>query len=281
MKHQEGVFTGVRNASLYYQGWLPEGEIRAVLLVVHGLAEHSGRYMNLVHRFVPLGYAVYGIDHIGHGRSEGRRLFVDSFIDFTEPLRTYADMVRCWQPDKPVFLVGHSMGGLIGALHLIACQEGLAGAVLSGPAVKAPGHIPKAVILIGRVFSALFPRLGLVLLEAQGVSRDPAVVKAHLEDPLVCHGKMTARLGVELLGAMERVGAEADRIHLPLLIVQGGADRLVDPSGAQMLYDKVASQDKKLIVYKGLYHEVFNEPEHDRVLSDVEKWLEGRLPIRR
>lgn len=281
MKHQEGVFMGVRKTALYYQGWLPEGEIRAVLLVVHGLAEHSGRYMNFVNRFVPLGYAVYGIDHIGHGRSEGRRLFVDSFIDYTEPLEAYADMVRCWQPGKPVFLVGHSMGGLIGALHLVAHQEELAGAVLSGPAVKAPSDIPKAVILIGRVLSTLFPRLGLVPLDAEGVSRDPAVVKAYLDDPLVCRGKMTARLGAEMLGAMEHIGAEANRITLPLLILQGGADRLVDPSGAQVLYEKVASSDKKLIVYEGFYHEVFNEPEHGRVLSDVEQWLEGRFPFRK
>lgn len=281
MKHQEGVFMGVRDAGLYYQGWLPEGEIRAVLLIVHGLAEHSGRYMNLVNRFVPLGYAVYGIDHIGHGRSEGRRLYVERFVDYTEPLKTYSDMVRCWQPDKPVFLVGHSMGGLIGALHLIAHQEVLTGAVLSGPAVKAPGDIPKAVILIGRVLSTLLPRLGLVSLEAEGVSRDPAVVKAYLDDPLVYRGKMTARLGAEMLGAMERIGAEANRITLPILILQGSADRLVDPSGAQMLYEKVASADKKLIVYEGFYHEVFNEPEHDRVLSDVEQWLEGHFPIRK
>ena len=281
MKHQEGVFIGSRKTALYYQGWLPEREVRAVLLVVHGLAEHSGRYMNLVNRFVPLGYAVYGIDHIGHGRSEGLRLFVNRFVDYTEPLATYADMVRCWQPDKPVFLVGHSMGGLIGALHLIDHQEELAGAVLSGPAVKAPGNIPKAVILIGRALSVLFPRLGLVPLEAEGVSRDPAVVKAYLNDPLVFRGKMTARLGAELLRAMARIGNEANRITLPLLILQGGADRLVDPSGAQMLYEKVASLDKKLIVYEGFYHEVFNEPQHDRVLSDVEHWLEGRLPIRK
>ena len=281
MKHQEGVFMGVRNTGLYYQGWLPEGEVRAVLLIVHGLAEHSGRYMNLVNRFVPLGYAVYGIDHVGHGRSEGRRLFVDRFVDYTEPLKTYFDMVRCWQPDRPVFLVGHSMGGLIGALYLMAHQEELAGAVLSGPAVKAPGDIPKAVIMIGRVLSTLFPRLGLVPLEAEGVSRDPAVVEAYVADPLVYRGKMTARLGAEMLGAMERVSAEANRIHLPLLILQGGADRLVDPSGAQMLYEKVASADKKLIIYEGFYHEVFNEPEHDRVLSDVEQWLEGHLPLRK
>jgi acylglycerol lipase len=282
MKHQEGVFTGVRGAGLYYQGWLPEGEVRAVLLIVHGLAEHSGRYMNVVNRFVPLGYAVYGIDHIGHGRSEGRRLYVERFADYTEPLKTYFDMVQCWQPDKPVFLVGHSMGGLIGALHLLAHQEGLAGAVLSGPAIKAPGNIPAAIILIGRVLSVLVPRVGLVPpVGAEGVCRDPAVVKAYLADPLVCRGMMTARLGAELIGAMERVRAEANRITLPVLILQGGADRLVDPSGARILYEKITSPDKKLVVYEGFFHEVFNEPQHDRVLTDVERWLEEHRSIRK
>jgi len=282
MRHQEGIFIGVRDVSLYYQVWLPEGEVRAVLLIVHGLGEHSGRYMNLVSRFVPLGYAVYGIDHVGHGRSEGRRLYVERFVDYTESLKTYSDMVRCWQPDKPVFLVGHSMGGLIGALHLIAHQEELTGAVLSGPAVKAPGNISAAIIFVGRVLSVLFPRVGLVPpVDAEGVSRDPAVVEAYLADPLVCRGKMTARLGAEILGAMERVGVEANRITLPVLILQGGADRLVDPSGAQMLYEKVASSDKKLVVYEGFFHEVFNEPQHDRVLTDVEQWLEGHFPTRK
>jgi acylglycerol lipase len=282
MKHQEGVFRGVRGAGLYYQGWLPEWEIRAVILIVHGLAEHSGRYMNVVNRFVPLGYAVYGIDHIGHGRSEGRRLYVERFADYTEPLKTYFDMVRCWQPDKPVFLVGHSMGGLIGALHLLSHQEGLSGAVLSGPAVKAPGNIPAAIVFVGRVLSVLVPRVGLVPpVDADGVCRDPAVVKAYLADPLVYRGKLTARLGAELIGAMERVRAEANRITLPVLILQGGADRLVDPSGARILYEKITSPDKKLVVYEGFFHEVFNEPQHDRVLTDVERWLEEHRSIRK
>ncbi|MBM4313800.1 MAG: alpha/beta hydrolase [Deltaproteobacteria bacterium] len=281
MKHQEGVFRDVRGASLYYQGWLPEGEARAVLLIVHGLAEHSGRYMNVVNRFVPRGYAVYGIDHIGHGRSEGRRLFVERFADYTEPLKTYVDMVRCWQPDKPILLVGHSMGGLIGVRHLIAHQMGLAGAVLSGPAIKPPGNITEAVILVGRLLSILIPRVGLVPpVDAAWVCRDPAVVKAYLADPLVFRGRIPARLGAELIAAMERAQAGANRITLPLLILQGGADHLVDPSGAHALYGKVSSADKKIIVYEGFFHEVFNEPEHDRVLSDVEQWLEEHLSVR-
>lgn len=278
MKHQDGFLKGIRGAGLYYQGWLPEGEARAALLIVHGLGEHSGRYMNVVNRFVPQGYAVYGIDHLGHGRSDGQRLYIERFADYTEPLKAIFDMIRGWHPGKPVFLVGHSMGGLIGAEYLTAHQAGLAGAVLSGPAVKPPGNIPKALIALGRVLSFLIPRMGLMPLQAGDVSRDPAVVDAYLADPLVCKEKITARLGAEMLGAMARIPAEAGRITLPILIVQGGADKLVEPDGARLLYNAVSSADKKLIVYDGLYHEVFNEPEHDRVLADVEAWLEGHLP---
>ena len=277
MKHLEGFFNGVRDHRIYYQLWLPETEPKAVLLVVHGLAEHGGRYMNLVNHFLPLGYAVYAVDHLGHGRSEGARVYVEQFADYTDTLVTFREMIRGWQKGKPVFLVGHSMGGLIGALYLLSHQNELAGAVLSAPAVKPPDDISPVTIFAGTVLSALIPRLGLIQLEAEGVSRDPAVVQAYETDPLVYRGKVTARLGAEMINAMKQVVAEASRISLPLLILQGGADRLVHPSGAQMLHDRVASTDRKIILYEGLYHEVFNEPEHDRVLQEVETWLEAHL----
>jgi acylglycerol lipase len=277
MRHQEGFFKGVRDANTYYQRWLPEDPARAVLLIVHGLAEHSGRYMNLVDHFVPLGYAVYGIDHLGHGKSEGERVYVERFQDFTDELKIYFDMIRVWQPEKPIFLVGHSMGGLITSVYLLDHQDELAGAILSGPSVKVPENISQAIILVGKVFSALMPRFGLIQLEAEGVSRDPGVVEAYVNDPLVYTGKTTARLAAELLKAMQRVTAEAAMITLPILIVQGGADKLVDPEGARLLYDSARSPDKTLKVYEGLYHEVFNEPEHELVLKDVEGWLEAHL----
>ena len=280
MRHQEGTFKGIRNASIYYQCWLPEGESTAVLLIVHGLAEHSGRYMNVVNHFVPLGYAVYGVDHVGHGKSSGTRVYVERFEDYTDTLKIYFDMVRHWQAEKPIFLVGHSMGGLIGAVYLLDHQAELTGAVLSGPAVKVHGTVSPAVIFVGNVISVLMPKLGLIGLEAEGVSRDPAVVQAYVNDPLVCRGKVTARLSAELVKAIRRVAAEATKITLPILILQGSADRLVDPKGAQMLYDAVNSVDKTIKIYDGLYHEVYNEPEHGQVLGDVKAWLETHLSRR-
>jgi alpha-beta hydrolase superfamily lysophospholipase len=277
MKHHESFFKDSGNRQIFYQYWLPETDPRAVLLVVHGFAEHSGRYMNLVNRFVGLGYAVYAADHQGHGRSEGVRAYVERFEEYTDTLVKFREIVREAQKDRPLFVVGHSMGGLIGALHLLSHQDKLSGAILSGPGVKAPDNISAVTIFAGKIISSLMPRMGMIKLEEDAVSRDAAVLKAYKDDPLVYHGKITARLGAEMLKAMGRVQAEASKIKLPILILQGTGDRLVEPDGAQMLYDNVSSIDKKVIFYEGFYHEVFNEPEHDRVLNDVETWLESHI----
>jgi len=281
LKHQEGFFKGVRDANIYFQGWLPENEPRAVLLIVHGLAEHCGRYMNVVNHFVPLGYAVYGIDHLGHGKSDGKRVYVERFNDYTNTLKVYFDMIHGWQPDKPIFLVGHSMGGLISAVYLLDHQAELAGAVLSGAAVKVPSNITPATLLVGKMLSALIPRLGLLGLDVNGVSRDPGVVQAYVSDPLVHTGKTTARLAAEMVKAMQTISGQAAKITLPIMIVQGSADKLIDPAGAQMLYDAVSSADKEIRIYDGFYHEVFNEPEHDKVLRDIKIWLEAHIGPRK
>lgn len=277
MEHQDGFFKGIRDTQIYYHAWLPDGDPKGILIVVHGLAEHSGRYMNLVNHFVPLGYAVYGMDHIGHGQSEGARVYVQRFEDYTDTLKIFCDMVRQWHPEMPVFLIGHSMGGLISAVYLLEHQSEITGAVLTGPSVKVSDNTSPITIFFGKMFSALIPKLGVIQLEAEGISRDPAVVAAYVNDPMVYTGKIPARLAAELLKAMQRVSAEGAGITLPVLIIQGGKDRLVDPSGARMLYEKISSRDKTIKIYDELYHEVFNEPEHDQVLSFVEGWLASHL----
>jgi acylglycerol lipase len=273
MEHREGHFKGVRNAKIYYGAWLPDGKVKAVLLIVHGLGEHCARYVNVVNHFVPLGYAVYGLDHLGHGNSEGAREGVERFADYTDTLTDFHEMIKGWQTEKPMFLLGHSMGGLITSCYLLDHQADFSGAVISAPLVKASGNISQATIIMGKILSALAPKMGLLALDANGISRDPEVVKAYVNDPLVFHGKTPARLAAELLKAMQRVTAEADKITLPFIVLQGSADQLVDPGGAQMLYDKARSKDKTIKIYEGLYHEVFNEPERARVLIDVETWL--------
>jgi acylglycerol lipase len=273
MKTIEGSFKGVRNMNIFYQGWLPDGEVKAVILIVHGLGEYCGRYVNVVNHFVPLGYAVYGLDHIGHGRSEGVREYVDRFDDFTDNLTTYYNMVTGWQAGKPVFLLGHSMGGLIATYYLLDHQASFKGAIISAPAIKIGESVSPLTITMGKVLSLLVPKAGVLALDAGMISRDQQVVTAYANDPLVFHGKTPARLATEMVKAMQRVTDDVGKITLPFIAVQGGQDKLVDPAGAQMLYDKASSKDKTIKIYDGLYHEVFNEPERARVLGDVETWL--------
>ena len=277
MNHQEGFFEGVHSTRIYHQCWLPESEPKAALLIVHGLGEHSGRYLNVVNHFVPKGFVVYGMDHPGHGKSDGTRKYVDRFEDFIENVKTYFDRIKGWQAGKPIFLVGHSMGGLISAVYLLDHQAGLKGAIISGPSVKIPGNVSPITVFIGKMLVALMPRLGLLKTAPEGVRRDPAVVQAYIDDPLVYKGKTTVRLAAEMVKAMQRVSREAAKITLPILILQGGADWIVDPAGAKMLYDSVSSADKEIKIYDGLYHEVYNEPEHPRVLQDVALWIGARM----
>jgi acylglycerol lipase len=277
MNHIEGNFKGVRNLNIYYQGWLPQGDAKAILFVVHGLGEHSGRYTNVVDYFTPLGYAVYGMDHIGHGKSEGEREVIDRFDDYIEPLTTYYQMVKVWQPDTPIFLLGHSLGGLIACFYLLDHQELFKGAIISAPLIKVGEDITPLTITMGKILSAIAPKTGIMILDATNISHDPDVVKAYVEDPLVFHGKIPARLSAEMLKAMLRVNDELNKITLPFIVIQGGADKLVDPAGAQMLYDNAGSQDKTLKLYEGLYHEVHNEPERLTMFKDLEAWLAAHL----
>lgn len=282
MKHQEGRFPGCGNCDIYHQAWLPEGDegaLRAALVVVHGVGEHSGRYMNLVNRFVPQGYAVFALDHTGHGQSSGARCYVDSFAEYVTTLKIFTDMLRAQHPGLPTFIVGHSMGGLISTLYLIENQAGHAGAVLSGPAIQASDGISAFTVAMGRFLARVAPKAGALALDPAGVSRDPAVVQAYRDDPLVYTGKLPARLAAETLDAMERAQRDANRITLPILILQGTADALVNPAGAQLLYDRVSSPDRSLRLYPGYYHELYNEPEpeRNRVLDDVQSWLAAHL----
>jgi acylglycerol lipase len=277
MKHIDGYFKGVGNANIYYQAWLPDGNVKAILFLVHGLGEYCGRYTNHVNHFVPLGYAVYGLDHLGHGKSDGEREVIKRFTDYTEPLTRYYKMVKDWHPDKPVFIFGHSLGGLITCCYLLEHQADFKGAILSAPAVKISDSISPMTVTMGKILSRIAPKAGVMALDASGISRDPDVVKAYVNDPLIFHGKTPARLAAEILKAMMRVNAKMEKIMLPFIIVQGSEDKLVDSRGAQMLYNKAGSRDKTLKVYEGLYHEIHSEPERSIMFKDVEDWLDARV----
>ncbi len=266
MKHTEKFFPGVRNTNTYYQYWLPEEKPKAILLIVHGLVEHSGRYMNVVNYFVPRGYAVYSFDHIGHGKSGGKRAYIEQFKDFTDTIKVYFDLIRGWNPDTPVIIFGHSMGGLISTNYLLDYQSELSAAVISGPPLVLPNAIS---VLSGEILSKLMPWIGLLRINPDDISREKSVVQAYIDDPLVNNDRISARLLNEIVKGMKRVSSEVSQITLPLMIVHGGADKLAAPAGSQMLFDKASSQKKAIKIYDGLYHEVLNEPEREQVLEDI------------
>jgi acylglycerol lipase len=277
MNHVEGHFSGVRDTNFYYEGWIPEGFVKAVILIVHGVGEYCGRYTNLVDHFVPLGYAVYGLDHIGHGRSGGKRELIKQFEDFTEPLAQYYQMVKQWQPGIPIFIYGHSLGALITLFHLLDHQDLYKGAIISAPPVIIPDNISPMTVTLGKFLATVAPRTGLLGLDTSSLSHDPKVVKDYNTDPLVFHGKITACISAGMLRAMQRVNEEAGKISLPIFIFQGSADRLVDTTGAKLLYDKVGSKDKTLKMYDNLFHEVHNEPDRLVMFSDVQSWLNTHI----
>ncbi len=260
-------------AKLHWQAWLPEGAPRAVVLLAHGYAEHFGRYEYFAGKLNAAGIAVYALDHWGHGRSDGTYGFVPAFSAFTDGVEVLLEEVKRRHGDTPRFLIGHSMGGLIAAKHLLTHQQHYAGAVLSGPAIKAAEEPSRLMTWISRLLSRFAPKVGVLALDAGGVSRDPAVVAAYVADPLVYTGKMSARLAAELFDAMADVQARAGHISLPLLILHGTADTLASPAGSQFLAEHVASPDRELKLYPGLFHEIFNEPERDSVIADVTGWI--------
>jgi alpha-beta hydrolase superfamily lysophospholipase len=278
VEHHAGHFTGEEGVRLFYQSWTPAGRPCAVLLLVHGLAEHGGRYLNLVNEFVPAGFVVCAADHRGHGGSEGKRCYVSRFSDYVQDLDTYVNIVRSSYPDMKVFMLGHSLGGTIAAAYAEAHQSKLAGLILSAPALKAGSSITGRDKLLARIASRLAPKTGVTSLDASSISKDPAVVKAYVNDPLVYTGKISARLGAEILDAIEKtIPPRMADIKIPILIMQGTEDRLSNPEGSAMIFERVSSSDKTLKRYDGLYHEIFNEPERAAVFADMRTWLEERI----
>jgi len=274
MQHIEGEFPGYQDLNLYYQCWLPSNKPRAILLVTHGLAEHSGCYLNLVNHFVPQGYAIYSFDYQGHGRSPGLPGHIERFSYYINDLQAFGDMVRKKHKDTKFFLLGHSMGGTIAITYAIAHQDGLDGLLVSGATLQVGASVSPVMIMAARILSRFLPKAGLDVIDATAISRDQDVVAAYVNDPLVYRGKIRARLGAELIKAIQKLPPQMAKIKLPILIMHGTADRLSEPKGSQILYQRVSSRDKTLKLYDGFYHEIFNEPGRQQVFADIEAWLD-------
>ena len=282
MNHADGYLefrhSKARGSSrLYQQSWTPDGDVRAGILLVHGLGEHSSRYTHVAEHLTERGFAVHTLDHYGHGKSEGQPGYVERFSVFLDGVTALLHKVQSENPEQPLFLVGHSMGGLIAATFLLEQQAAFRACVLSGPAVKSDQTPPAIVVALIRLIAILAPTAPLIQLDASGVSRDPDVVNAYMSDPLVHHGKLSARLLAEMSATMKSTLAKAGDIRVPIILMHGDADLLTAPSGSVELHARVGSDDKTLKLYPGLFHEIFNEPEQDAVLAEMSSWLEAHL----
>lgn len=274
MKHEEGFFRGTKGLELYYQHWQPDAEPRAIIAIVHGVGEHSGRYMNVVKPLTTHGYAVYGYDHRGHGRSAGRRVHINRWGEYREDLKIFLDTVTKQEPEKPVFLYGHSMGALIALEYLSHHPQRLSGAIISGAPIEPAGVSKPYLVALARTLSGVWPRFSVNLgLDITALSRDPDVAKAYETDPLVSR-RATVRWGTESLNTISWVKAHATKINIPILLIHGEADRLSLAQGTRSLFEIMTHADKTLRIYPGGYHEPHNDIDHEQVVADIQQWLD-------
>jgi alpha-beta hydrolase superfamily lysophospholipase len=274
MEHKEGTFQGAGGIDLYYQSWRAGKETHAIMAIIHGFGEHSGRYTNVVNHLIPQGYTIYGFDLRGHGRSPGQRGHINSWDEYRGDGKTFLHMISKQEPNLPVFILGHSMGALIALDYLLHDPARLRGAIISGAPLEPVGVAKPFLVLLARVLSRVWPRFSLPLgLDPKGISRDPDVVKAYQADPLV-HGKTTVRWGTEILQTIEWVKAHAADVKIPILLIHGGSDPLNSPDGTRNFFDKVTFPDKEMKIYPGSYHEVHNDLDYGQVMKDMTQWLE-------
>ncbi|MCW2527013.1 MAG: hydrolase [Pseudonocardiales bacterium] len=277
MERQEHTLTGRGGVNIAYDVWEPDVPSRGILVISHGLGEHGRRYDHVARRFAALGLTVVVPDHRGHGRSGGPRAGLKRFDDLTDDLQSVFDAVTADRTGQPLFLLGHSMGGAIALHYALDRPDALNGLILSAAAVVPGDEQPKAVLTIAKILGRFAPGLPTAKLDSAGISKDPAVVKAYNEDPLVFTGKVPAGLAGGLLGAMDTFPKRLPTLTVPLLVLHGEADVMTSPSGSTLVIEKAGSADKTLKTYPGLYHEIFNEPEQDVVLDDVATWLDTHL----
>lgn len=274
--HQEGELAGARGQQIYWQAWLPSEEPRAVVVLAHGVSEHSGRYAWVGERMTERGLALYAPDHRGHGRSTGARAVLDRMARAVSDLDRVVDVAVAAHPDKKLFLLGHSMGGALSLSYAFEHQDRLDGLILSAPAAKL-GAAPLPVRVVGRVLSTVAPKAGVFTIDSSAISRDPEIVRLYDTDPLNFHGKLPARTIGELSDAIGSFPERVEGLTVPLLTMHGSADRVTPPEGSEMILERAGSKDKSIIRYPGLYHELLNEPERQQVLDDIVAWIDARL----
>jgi acylglycerol lipase len=272
--HLEGYLTGVRNVELYWQGWRSRGQVTGVVLLCHGAFEHSGRYKNVVNALVPDGWAVYGLDLRGHGKSHGEKAHVDSFSDWVEDFDRFKREVTGRHLGLPVFILGHSLGGQIALAYALDHPQSLHGLVLSAPYLAA--KLPQIVQDAGKGAARFLPTVRVPWLVDQGkISKDREVRRGYKKDPLVYRRGATLAMADIVARQFDFLIEGSRSLQIPVLIQYGADDKIAEPDGSWRLYHAYGSDDKNIIPYPELWHEIYNEPEHERQrpLNDLREWL--------
>jgi alpha-beta hydrolase superfamily lysophospholipase len=273
----ERSFDGVGGVRIVYDVWTPDTEPRGVVVLAHGYAEHARRYDHVAQRFGGSGVITYALDHRGHGRSGGKRVYLRDISEYTDDFHTLVGIAAADHPELSRVVLGHSMGGGIVFAYGAEHPKDYTAMVLSGPAVAAQLEAAKLVAAVGKALGKVLPGAPVMNLDADAVSRDPEVVAKYKSDPLVYHGRFPAGVSRALLQVGESEPQLAAKLTAPLLIVHGEKDRLISVEGSRILAENAAPAEVALKVYPGLFHEVFNEPEKDLVLDDVTAWIETHL----
>lgn len=275
-RHEEGNFEGVHGTQIYYQAWTAPGKPKAILVLAHGIGEHSGRHAQVADYFARMKYAFWACDLRGHGKSGGKRGHIESFDEYLADIDHLIRIAKDRYPSTKTFLMGLSLGGLIAAYYAEKHPGELAGLILSAPALAEKMKVSPAKVMIAKTLSGIIPSFSTGTgLDPNLLSHDREVVRKYVEDPLV-HKVATARWFTEYRRAQDETMRAADKLTLPCLVLQAGADGIVDSSMTVDFFKRIASSDKTLKVYEGFYHEVLNEPGKVSVLGDVGTWLSAR-----
>jgi alpha-beta hydrolase superfamily lysophospholipase len=275
MNRQEATFEGTAGLRLYYRAWRPVAPPRGAVVIVHGFNAHSGYYLWVAERFVEAGLAVYALDLRGRGQSEGERFFVDTFDSYADDLGRLVDLVKERDPSVPLYVLGHSAGGVVACLYALDHQRQLAGLICESFAFQVPA--PDFALSVMKGLSHVAPHAHVLKLKNEDFSRDPAAVATMNADPLIVGESQPLQTVAAMVRADERLRQEFSRLTLPVLILHGTLDKATRPSGSSLFYAQAGAQDKTLELYEGYFHDLLNDTGKEVVMSDILSWVGTRI----
>ncbi len=275
MDMSEEHFEGNGGVDIFLRSWRPDGEARGVVVINHGFKSHSGYYEWAAQQLTQGGFAVYAHDMRGHGQSGGERLYVQAFAEYVSDLQKLVSLAKSRHAGLPVFVLGHSAGGVVACLYALDHQEDVTGFVCESFAHELPA--PDFALAILKGIGHVASHAHILKLADEDFSRDEKVVERMKNDPLIPKEAYAAQTVGELVRADERLKRDFPLIKLPLLILHGTEDHAAKPHGSQRCYDSTGSDDKELNLYEGHFHDLLNDLGKEEVMADVTKWLTAHL----